>query len=64
MLGGMRKYEHRFHVKLPAKTRQELTELAAEAGLSSSDLVRLSVKWMLLHPNVLLRPGGGEREAA
>jgi hypothetical protein len=60
----MRKYEHRFHVKLPAKTRQELTELAAEAGLSSSDLIRLSLRWMLRHPDRLLRPDGGEQEAA
>jgi hypothetical protein len=60
----MRKYEHRFHLKLPTQTRQELADLAAEAGLSRSDVVRLSLKWLLEHPNVLLRPGGGEQEAA
>ena len=58
-VGGM-KHSARFDLKMPPETRRELAALAAEAGLSSADIVRLSVKWMLQHPGVLL---GGDRSA-
>jgi hypothetical protein len=58
-LCGM-KHSARFDLKMPPAQRQELAELAAEAGLSSADIVRLSVKWMLAHPGALL---GGDRSA-
>jgi hypothetical protein len=50
----MIKHDVRLDLRLPAAQRRELAELAAEAGLSSADLVRLSVKWMLAHRDVLL----------
>jgi len=45
----------RFQFRLSPEHRRELSELASEAGLSSSDLVRLSVRWLLENPGVLLR---------
>jgi hypothetical protein len=55
---GMIKHDVRLDLRLPAVQRQELAALAAESGLSSADLVRLSVRWLLQHPGVLL---GGDR---
>jgi hypothetical protein len=52
----------RFDLKMPPEQRRELAELAAESGLSSADLVRLSVRWMLAHRDVLL--SGSEGRAA
>jgi len=49
------KHDARFDLKLPAAQRRELAELATESGLSSADLVRLSVRWLLQHPDRLLR---------
>jgi hypothetical protein len=54
------KHSARFDLKMPPETRRELAALAAEAGLSSADIVRLSVKWMLQHPGLLL---GGDQSA-
>jgi hypothetical protein len=51
------KHDARFDLKLPAAQRRELAELAIESGLSSADLVRLCVRWLLAHPDRLLRPG-------
>ena len=53
----------RFEIRLSADRRRELAELAAESGLSSADLVRLSIGWLLEHPGVLLRPAEGDRVA-
>jgi hypothetical protein len=58
----MIKHDVRLDLRLPAAQRRELAELAAETGLSSADLVRLSVCWMLAHRNVLL--SGSEGQAA
>jgi hypothetical protein len=61
----MIKHDVRLDLRLPAAQRRELAELAAEAGLSSADLVRLSIRWMLAHPGALLgRPPAGERAEA
>jgi hypothetical protein len=43
----------RFDLRLPTAQRRELAALAGETGLSSADLVRLSVRYMLLHPEVI-----------
>jgi hypothetical protein len=53
----------RFEVRLSADRRRELAELAAESGLSSADLVRLSIGWLIENPGVLLRPADGDRAA-
>jgi hypothetical protein len=58
------KHDARFDLKLPATTRRELAELATESGLSSADLVRLSVRWLLAHPDRLLGSGAEERGRA
>jgi aryl-alcohol dehydrogenase-like predicted oxidoreductase len=44
----------RFELKLSAGRRRELAELADEAEMSSADLVRLSIGWLLQNPGVLL----------
>jgi hypothetical protein len=44
----------RFELRLPADQRRELGELAREVGLSSADLARLGIGWLLRHPGVLL----------
>jgi hypothetical protein len=46
----------RMEFRLPALRRRELDELAEQAGLSSADLVRLGIKWLLEHREVLLKP--------
>jgi hypothetical protein len=51
--------QSRFEVLLPRERRRELAELAAESGLSSADLVRLSIGWLLQNPGALLGRGGG-----
>jgi hypothetical protein len=56
--------QSRFEVLLPRRRRAELAELAAEAGLSSADLVRLSIGWLLQNPGVLLGRSTGGRSAA
>jgi hypothetical protein len=47
----------RFKIRLTPERRRELEDLAREAGLSSADLARLGIGWLLRHPGVLL--GGG-----
>jgi hypothetical protein len=55
----------RFDLKLPASQRRELAALASETGLSSADLVRLSVRHLLQNREAILRPVAAEqREAA
>jgi hypothetical protein len=46
----------RFDLKLPASQRRELAALASETGLSSADLVRLSIRYTLQHPELILPP--------
>jgi hypothetical protein len=45
----------RFDMKLPLRQRQELASLASEIGLSSADVVRLGIRYVLQHPEVILR---------
>jgi len=54
----------RFDLKLPAPVRRELAALASETGLSSADLVRLSVRHLLQNRETILRPAAQEREAS
>jgi len=46
----------RLEIKLPAESRRELHKLADEIGLSSADLVRLGIRYVLSHRDALLRP--------
>jgi predicted DNA-binding protein len=43
----------RFELRLPAERRRELDALARETGLSAADVVRLSIKHLLEHRDVL-----------
>jgi hypothetical protein len=52
----MIRHSARLEIRLTAQRRRELDELADEAGLSASDLARLGIRWLLDHPNVLLKP--------
>jgi hypothetical protein len=55
----------RFDLKLPASQRRELASLADQVGLSSADVVRFGIRYMLQHPEVILRPAAQEqREVA
>jgi hypothetical protein len=45
----------RFDLHLPAVQRLGLDALSGETGLSRADLVRLSVRYMLQNPTVILR---------
>jgi hypothetical protein len=46
----------RFDLHLPLAQRRELDALAGETGLSRADLVRLGIRFVLQHPEVILRP--------
>jgi hypothetical protein len=46
----------RFQLRLPVVQRRELAMLARETGVSSADLVRLGIRYMLQHPEVVSRP--------
>jgi hypothetical protein len=48
------KRDKRFEFRLTADQRRELEELARDVGLSSADLARLGIGWLLRHPGVLL----------
>jgi hypothetical protein len=52
----MKRRESRFELKLSSRQRQELDELASASGLSSSDVIRLCLRWLATHPDRLLRP--------
>ena len=43
---------------MPAQRRRELDEFADEAGISAADAVRLGIRWLLEHRDVLLKLGG------
>lgn len=45
----------RFEITLPADRRQALNELAAEIGLSASDLARLAINRLLSEHGDMLR---------
>jgi hypothetical protein len=49
----------RFEFRLPSLRRRQLDELAEEAGMSTGDLMRLSVGWLLRHPDKLGLPAPG-----
>ena len=54
IFGGME--QARFDLRLPLSQRRELAVRAAEIGLSSADLARLGIRYILQHPEVILRP--------
>jgi hypothetical protein len=54
----------RFDLKLPLRQRRELDALAGETGLSRADLVRLGIRYVLQHPEVILRPVEQQRPSA
>jgi hypothetical protein len=43
----------RFDLRLSTVQRRELASLASEIGLSSADLVRLGIRYVLRHPEVI-----------
>jgi hypothetical protein len=49
------KRDTRFEIRLPAANRRELLELAAETGLTSADLVRIGLRWVLTHRDALFK---------
>jgi hypothetical protein len=49
------KRDTRFEIRLPAANRRELLELAAETGLTSADLVRIGLRWVLTHREALFK---------
>jgi hypothetical protein len=49
----------RYELRLSKERRAELAALAAQCGLSSADLIRLSVRRLLANPGALLRPESG-----
>ena len=49
------RHDARLRIRLPAAKRRELDELAADTGLSSADLARIGIRWLLAHRDVLLR---------
>lgn len=51
---GMR-HDARLEIRMPAAKRRELDELAADTGLTSADLARIGIRWLLAHRETLLR---------
>jgi hypothetical protein len=49
------KRDTRLEIRLPAANRRELLELADEVGVSTSDLVRLGLRWVLTHRAALFQ---------
>jgi hypothetical protein len=49
------KHDSRFELRLSEVQRRELSELAAEIGISATALSRLAVKWLLANRAVLQR---------
>jgi hypothetical protein len=46
----------RFDLRLSTVQRRELAALAGEIGMSSADLVRLGIRYMLEHRELIARP--------
>jgi len=57
-------HDTRFEIRMPAARRRELDELANETGLSSADLARIGIRWLLERRDVLLKMGNGAKEQA
>jgi hypothetical protein len=55
----MAQNDTRFEFKLPAQRRAELDNLADEAGLTASDLVRLAIRRLLEQRAAILKLAGG-----
>jgi hypothetical protein len=49
------RHDARLEIRLPAAKRRELDELAADTGLTSADLARIGIRWLLAHRKILLR---------
>src|SRR5262249_55267038 len=47
----------RFELRLPTSQREQLDELGRETGLSSADLARIGIAWMLKRREVVLTGG-------
>jgi hypothetical protein len=47
--------EARIDLRLPAVWRRELEQLAVEVGISSSDVARLGIRWVLQNRDLLLK---------
>jgi hypothetical protein len=45
----------RFELLIPVDRRLELDRVAAETGLSASDIARHGIRWVLEHRDVLLK---------
>jgi len=54
----------RFELLLPRPWRRELDKLAAESGLSVSDLTRLAVRFLLDHKGRLVKIVNDKKGAA
>jgi hypothetical protein len=54
-LPGMRQLDARLEIRLPKANRRELDALAEETGLTSADLVRIGIRWLLVHHELVLR---------
>jgi hypothetical protein len=54
----------RFELRLPTAQREQLDELAAKLSLSSADVARIGVHWVLKHRDVLTDGPAVERERA
>jgi hypothetical protein len=54
----------RFELLIPCKWKRELDTLARECSVSSSDLARLSIRYLLLHrhllPKIMRKEGAGK----
>jgi hypothetical protein len=48
-------HDTRFEIRMPAQRRRELNELAAAVGLSSADLARMGIGWVVDRGDILLK---------
>jgi hypothetical protein len=56
-------HDAKLDLRLPAAARKELDALASEVGLSTADVARIGLRWLLLHREALLKlppPPAGE----
>jgi hypothetical protein len=56
MFTGMKQAPTRFELLLPPAHRRKLARLAADTGMSSADLVRFGIRWLLDHRELVLKP--------